>query len=114
FAGSALQQFGFMRSAVSLVLLQSTFSWWPAFLGDASKVIAPIPSTGAWADGWSEGGNEDYANLIERDRFQCILCSHVYEPTSRERFHQNWRFLKRLTVLKANRTLRLAMPVPSP
>src|SRR5215813_6868268 len=40
FAGSALQQFGLMRSAVSLVLSQSTFSWWPAFLGDASKVIA--------------------------------------------------------------------------
>lgn len=110
FSGSALQQIAFMMRAPRLVLSQSTFSWWPTFLGDVQEIIAPIPSTGAW----SEASDGDTANLIERDRFVCVECREAYRPTRNEQRHQKWRSLKRRSILKANRVFGFSLPEPSP
>jgi hypothetical protein len=41
--------FDFMRSAKKVVTSVSTFSWWAAFLSDASQIVQPEPSTGMWS-----------------------------------------------------------------
>ena len=55
-----------VRRFARLVMSASTFSWWPAFLGDPELVICPDPSFGAWA----ERVGPLAPNLIETDRFQ--------------------------------------------
>ncbi len=43
--GSEIACLKFIRSARRIVLSQSTFGWWGAFLSDAEKVYFPIPQT---------------------------------------------------------------------
>ncbi len=108
-SGSALEQMALMMRSPRLVLSQSTFSWWPAFLGDAVEIVAPIPSFGIW----SETGEVDRVDLIERDRFLCLPCEEPYVPTPLERRYQQWRSFRRTWILRLNRKLRLSLPVAS-
>ncbi len=41
FEGSAIEQFAFIRSFDRMIIPGSTFSWWAAFLSDASVIFAP-------------------------------------------------------------------------
>lgn len=50
-AGTLLEDFTYMKYAKRLVLAQSTFSWWAAFLGNPDKVYAPmslVPAPCCW------------------------------------------------------------------
>ncbi|MBI4470328.1 MAG: hypothetical protein HY650_13500 [Acidobacteria bacterium] len=110
FPGTALQHMLFMARAPKLVMSQSTFSWWPTFLGDPQVVVCPLPSFGAWSEQcepWSVG-----INLIECDRFVCLECKEPYHPLRAEARHQRWRLLKRRVILKLNRTFRIPLLVP--
>ena len=49
FSGTASEDMLFMARAPRLVMSQSTFSWWPAFLGGVQQVVCPIPGFGAWS-----------------------------------------------------------------
>jgi hypothetical protein len=44
-SNSAVTDFGFLRFAKNLVISNSTFSWWAAFLSGA-RVIQPVPKGG--------------------------------------------------------------------
>lgn len=106
----ALDQFAVMMQAKKLILSQSTFCWWPAFLGNAGVIIAPRPSHGVWS-----GGDEmDGADLIEEGRFSCLVCGKQDPPTRRERRYQASRKLKRTWILRLNRRLGLSLRVPPP
>lgn len=108
--GTPLEQMAFMASAKRLVISQSTFSWWPTFIGNHAEVICPVPSHGMWADDGTEAGT----SLIERDRFTCLECRDPYVPTDAEIRHQWWRSIKRRAVDRVNRALRLSLPTPPP
>ena len=41
FKGNALESFAFMARANKLVISQSSFSWWAAFLSEAESVVMP-------------------------------------------------------------------------
>jgi glycosyl transferase family 11 len=49
FAGSHIEQFRFIKSFNKIVQGQSTFSWWAAYLSDASAIYTPRPSHGPWS-----------------------------------------------------------------
>lgn len=108
FQGTDLQQLRFMSRARRLVMSQSTFSWWPTFLGNPETVICPDPAFGAWS---AQGEARD-ARLIERDRFVCVPCCESYRPTSAEARYQSRRALRRRVVLALNRRLGLSLPEP--
>lgn len=107
--GTAMEDLLAMTRAPRLVMSQSTFSWWPTFLGDKLEVACPLPSFGAW----SPQGEASEANLIERDRFLCIECREPYQPTLADRWHQKRRALWRRVVLAANRRLKLSLREPA-
>lgn len=107
-SGSALEDMRFMSKARRLVMSQSTFSWWPTFLGNPQEVVCPVPSFGAW----SAAGEASDATLIERDRFLCLECPEPYRPTGEEARHQQWRALRRRVVLGLNRRLGMSLPEP--
>ena len=51
---SMLYDFHMLCSARRLVISGSTFSWWAAFLGQASLVYFPLPQVGYWSDEFPE------------------------------------------------------------
>ena len=83
----------FMSRSSKLVLSQSTFSWWPAFLGDVESVACPLPQSGIWSDVTEFPG----IDLIERDRFICLPCTD-YRPTRLESIYQRARRVHRRLV----------------
>ena len=106
--GTAMEDLLAMTMAPRLVMSQSTFSWWPTFLGDHQAVACPLPSFGAW----SPQGEACDANLIERDRFLCIECREPYQPSTADRWHQKRRALWRRVVLGVNRRFHLSLHEP--
>jgi hypothetical protein len=82
FDGTALETMLFMSRSLQLVMSQSSFSWWPTFLGDVERTICPLPQFGLW-------GTESFGiNLIERDRFICLHCTEADRPTELESAYQ--------------------------
>lgn len=110
FRGNSLEAMMFMNRAERLVMSQSTFSWWPAFLAESQEAVCPAPSFGCWATGAASIGIE----LIERDHFLCIECPKAYAPTWIEQRYQRWRHLKRSLVLRLNRYFHLRLAEPPP
>jgi hypothetical protein len=87
---SASEDMLLMASAPRLVMSQSTFSWWPAFLGDVQQIICPIPGVGAWSK-TDRNPSTIGINLIEHDRFICLACPDPYQPTKLEASYQYMR-----------------------
>ncbi|MFM9073648.1 MAG: alpha-1,2-fucosyltransferase, partial [Cyanobium sp.] len=50
FEGNALDSFAYLAHANRLVISQSSFSWWAAFLSEAESVVMPKLSYGIWAE----------------------------------------------------------------
>jgi hypothetical protein len=109
FSRTALEDMRFMAGARRLIMSQSTFSWWPTFLGNPQEVVCPVSAFGAWSP---RGGEASDADLMERDRFVCIEAREPYRATRREVWHQRRRWLWRRAVLLLNRQLELSIPVP--
>lgn len=107
FSGTPLEQMLFMARAPALVMSQSTFSWWPTFLGDMEKIVCPLPSFGAW----SRTAYPD-VDLIDAQRFLCLPCPQPYRPTWVEAAYQKVRRIRRRNIIRANRWFGLALPVP--
>jgi hypothetical protein len=107
YSGTPLEQIRFMAAAPRLVLSQSSFSWWATFLGDQDQVISPVPTFGCWSERGVTGDG-----LIERDRFICIECRDVYQPTKAETRYQKRRLRWRRLVLGLNRRLKLSLREP--
>jgi hypothetical protein len=110
FNGNPLEQILFMTRAPRLVMSQSTFSWWPAFLAERQDVACPLPSFGCWA----VGSTEYDIDLIDRNRFECIECAKPYEASSAEALYQRWRVFKRRVISKLIRDFGLQRAEPPP
>lgn len=108
FDGSDIEQLALMAAAHRLVMSQSTYSWWAAFLGTDQTAVCPVPSHGCWA------GDQDITRdirLIEPDRFICISCPDAYHAEGLERCYQQWRSFKRLSAMRLHRFLRLPIQI---
>ena len=109
FRGNPLETMLFMSRSSKLVLSQSTFGWWPAFLGDVESVACPLPQSGIWSAATEFPG----IDLIERDRFICLPCTD-YRPTRLESAHQLKRRVHRRLVEIAIRSLNLPLVLQPP
>lgn len=46
---SGRDAFALLAAAPTVVLANSTFSWWAAYVGNAGRVVAPVPERGPWS-----------------------------------------------------------------
>lgn len=88
FNAPPLEQMRYMSGAPRLVMSQSSFSWWPAFLAENQTAVCPVPASGCWAPGGGVG-------LIEREHFVCVDSPEGYEETWSDRIHWKKRGLLR-------------------
>lgn len=103
YQGSALQEFWLMSQAPRLVISQSTFSWWAAFLAESQITVCPVPAFGCWHTGPNSLG----IDLIHRDRFVCIDCPEPYTRTESDSWRSyHLRQWKRKLSLAWNRSFR--------
>jgi hypothetical protein len=49
--GSPIESLRFIRSARRIVLSQSTYGWWGAFLSEADRIYFPVPRDSVWSPG---------------------------------------------------------------
>ena len=52
-AGSAIEDFNTIKSFNKIIMSQSTFSWFAAFLSSASEIFVPVPEGGEHGHEWS-------------------------------------------------------------
>jgi hypothetical protein len=104
FEGSPLENFAFLLQAPRLVISQSSFSWWPAFLGENQLVAVPLSRYGLWT-----GAAED-ADLIDRERFVCIESNEPQTLSGAEKWYHWKRALRLRVIQKLNRDFGFSLP----
>ncbi len=81
---SAFNDFLYLRSANNILMSPSSFSWWAAFLSEASRIYFPIPMTGIWALNHDEGvnlfmhGDERYISVFANEPLSLNLIERLY------------------------------------
>lgn len=63
-SGTVMEDFSFMKHAKRLIMPQSTFSWWAAFLGNPDKVYVPIAVRGDYPCAWKMCPAKEDIDLI--------------------------------------------------
>jgi hypothetical protein len=77
---SPIAQIHFMNKFESIVMSQSSFSWWGAFLGIAANIYCPIPLTGIWA----VSPNNPTRLIPDGNEMIKIPCAENYTPNKIE------------------------------
>jgi hypothetical protein len=62
-----MDTFNFVRMFNRIVISQSTYCWWIAYLSNAQEVYFPIPEIGPWAISSTKWANEDLR--VDEDRY---------------------------------------------
>lgn len=86
FSGGILELMALMQESPRLIMSQSTFSWWPAFLGEQRMVLCPDPSYGLW-------GNQEGLNLVVPGYIEPVSWAAPYQPSKIEALYQAYRLL---------------------
>lgn len=81
---TAFDDFLYLRSSNTIMLSPSSFSWWAAFLSEARRIYFPIPKSGIWAPGHSEGVNLE---MHSDDRYLPIFASEPLSLSPIERLY---------------------------
>lgn len=81
---TAFEDFLYLRSANNIMLSPSSFSWWAAFLSEASRIFFPIPHSGIWAPDHHEGVNLEipsdarYLTIFASESLSLNLIERLY------------------------------------
>jgi hypothetical protein len=67
--GEMMEDFTLMKNAKRLIISQSTFSWWAAFLGNQKEVYAPLTDGMAIGNAWKSKPQMDDIDLVHKDKF---------------------------------------------
>ena len=73
----AIDNLVFLKKFRKLVVSNSSFAWWAAFLSDATEIVYPRPSTGMWAPNDPVSKNIDLE--VDEARYRYIACA-PYQP----------------------------------
>jgi hypothetical protein len=92
--------------APRLIMSQSSFSWWGAFLAENSSVIAPKVSFGCWS---GKAPFQD-ADLLQGLDFEHITCNEPYKPSKIEAFYNATQPILNRVARKAQTLKRLFAP----
>ena len=106
FHKGALEDFAMLLSFKRIVITQSTFSWWAAFLSEAEEVVVPVSSDGLWS-GHTKRFDVDMRidlDVFDEPRFKMIPISGTYRPNVQEflfnarhyraRLRARWNFIR--------------------
>jgi hypothetical protein len=70
--GNAIEDFNTIKSFNKIIMSQSTFSWWTAFLSDASEIFIPVPEGGKWGNEWSTESPNIALFVDDEERYKYI------------------------------------------
>ena len=72
--GDTLTDFRSLKSFKKIIISQSTFSWWAAFLSDADEVFFPLPEKGTarLINEWSDGRPDIDLVVSDEERYKYI------------------------------------------
>ena len=84
-----MQNLEFIKSFRKIVISNSTFCWWAAFLSHGTEIIAPIPVQGFWGPNYKNS-----LRVYDEPRYRYIQCKEVYHPNVLERAIWSYRNLK--------------------
>lgn len=73
----ALDNIKFIKKFKKIVISNSTFLWWAAFLSDANEVVFPVPKNGFWSVNEPISKNIDL--VVDDSRYKYIECEK-YKP----------------------------------
>ena len=106
--GSNTAQMHQLLHAPRLVMSASSYSWWPAFLGDAELIICPEPSCGVWDHSRSQG-----PDLFIPEKFTALGAMTPYSPNALEAAYQRCQRWRCRLVEHINRKWGACIRVPS-
>lgn len=73
----ALDNLAFIRRFNKIIISNSTFLWWGAFLSNADQIICPIPLNGFWSK--HDPISEQIDLKVPEDRFIYLACKERYK-----------------------------------
>lgn len=79
----ALDNLAFITKFNKIVISNSTFLWWGAFLSNAREIVFPMPANGFWSD--AEPLSKNIALEIDDPRFKYVPCDPYVSEFATER-----------------------------
>jgi len=86
------QQIKFIMAFNNIIISQSSFQWWAAFLSKAEEIYFPIPLEGYWSDQQKYGID---VRVTEEKRYKYVRCIEKYKITSRDKIYSLYKRVKR-------------------
>ncbi len=103
--------FEFIKSANKIIISNSSFHWWAAFLSNAKKIYAPIPLEGHWSYDASQKTGADLT-IDDEPRYVYIKCREVYKKTLTETLAEKRKKIKGWIGVKMPWVVKLRKSLP--
>ncbi|MFN8625562.1 MAG: alpha-1,2-fucosyltransferase [Candidatus Binatia bacterium] len=85
---SALDNFAFIRQFRKIVISNSTFLWWAAYLSEAGEIVFPRPANGLWSA--NDPISKNISLEVDEPRYRYLACEK-YKSEFAAEILLNWR-----------------------